>query len=73
MSEGIESLVEKTEKTIEGIVYASGVYFRTLAALAFPFFLARQFFLRLHRLRKRKLQLLRCYSSVSPPLYFRSP
>ena len=39
MSEGIENPVEKTEKTIEGIVYAFGAYFRTLAALALPFFL----------------------------------
>ena len=64
MSETTESTVEKTEKTIEGIVFAFGAYFTTLVAVALPFLLARQFFLRLCRLRERKL--------LAPPLLFLS-
>jgi hypothetical protein len=62
MGNSDETLIEKTEKTIEGIVFAFGAYFRTLAALALPFFVAP--LLRLHRLRKRKL--------LAPPLLFLS-
>jgi len=64
MSEGTESSVEKTEKTVEGIVYAFGVYFRTFVTLALPSFLARHFFPRLRWLRKRKV--------LAPPLLFLS-
>src|SRR5262245_7918386 len=64
MSDNDESPAEKTEKTIEGIVYSLAAYFTTLAALALPVILPRQFFQRLDRLRSRKL--------LAPPLLFLS-